>query len=565
MDRGIKIYRKLTTLTMVFFLLISWLAGCSTPAETPAAGENTQDDIIVLFTNDVHCGVDDDIGYAGLAAYKAYCESITPHTTLVDCGDAIQGGLIGTVSDGEYIVDIMNQLDYELAVLGNHEFDFGMEQLTYLMEKAEAQYLGCNITYSGSGTSAVASLSPYRIIEYADISVAYIGVSTPHTLTSATPTYFMENGEFVYQFNAGGPEAFYACVQGYIDECESKGADHIVLLTHLGDTEDMAPYSSIDLIENTTGVDAVLDGHSHSQIPCQPVKDAGGSTVLLCSTGTKLNNIGQLTISANGTITTGLISQMNWVDAETDAYVKGIQAQYETEINKVVATSQVTLSGYTENGVRLVRTRETTIGNLCADAYRKVTGADIGVVNGGGVRADLTKGDITYADIIAVHPFGNTLCMIELTGAELLDALEVSYAAVQKEYEENGQPVGENGEFLHISGMKLTVDTSVAASVTYDANGMVEAIGQTRRVKNVMIQNKDGSFAPLDPEKTYTMASHNYYLKNNGGNHTFFDDNTLLIDESMADYEVLIAYISNDLGGTIGQAYAQTEGRITVE
>jgi len=551
----------------VLLLTLSLLTGCTGTVEPPSTTAPKQDDIIILYTNDIHCGVDEFIGYAGLSAYKDYCESITPYTTLVDCGDAIQGGLIGTVSQGEYIVDIMNQIGYDFAILGNHEFDFGLEQLSSLIKKSNAKYLCLNLSYSGTSSNNILYplLAPYNLVSYGDTTVAYIGVTTPHTLTSSTPVYFMENGEFVYQFHFGGSEKFYAAIQENIDTCKTLGADYVVLLSHLGDTPDMSPYSSVELIQNTTGIDAVLDGHSHSEIPCRPVKDAEGNTVLLSSTGTKLNNIGQLTISANGTLSTSLVSGIDWVNSETAAYIKQIQSQYQEQMNQVVATSQLLLSGYTETGVRLVRNRETTIGNLCADAYRVMAGADIGVVNGGGVRADISPGDVTYADIIAVHPFGNTLCMIELTGQELLDALEVAYSNVQSISEENGQPIGESGEFLHISGMKLTVDTSIAPSVTYDENGMLKSIGETRRVKNVRIQDENGDYLPIELQKTYTMASHNYYLKNNGGNHTLFDDNKLLIDESISDYEVLISYISNQLDGVIGAQYAKTEGRITIE
>lgn len=546
---------RLSAILLALSIALSFFAGCV---------HRRADDIIVLFTNDVHCGVDDKIGYAGLAAYRDYCKSLTPHVTLADCGDAIQGALIGTVSDGEYIVDIMNHVGYDLAVLGNHEFDFGMDQISKLMKKSNADYLGCNVTYQGKGTNALEGLAPYRIIDYAGTSVAYIGVSTPHTLTSATPTYFMENGEFVYQFNLGGVREFYDGVQGYVDQCRKKGADYVILLTHLGDTEDQSPYSSLDLIQNTEGVDAVLDGHSHSAIPCRVVKNRTGGTVLLSSTGTKLDNIGQLTISANGTISTTLITETEFIDGETEAFVKGIQGQYEAEMSEVIAQNKQLLTGYTPEGIRLVRNRETTIGNFCADAYRAVTGADVAVVNGGGVRADLKAGDITYADLIAVHPFGNTLCMIEISGQELLDALEVCYCNVKNVYEENGQAAGENGEFMQISGMKLTVDTSIPTSVVFDGNGMLQSIGDARRVKEVSILNDEGTYVPLDVNATYTLASHNYYLKNNGGNHTLFDDNTLLINESMSDYEVLITYLTDDLGGVLDERYQSTEGRITI-
>lgn len=556
------------SLLLAILLLLSVLTACakdnSADPNGGGSGSLNRNDIIILYTNDVHCGVDDNIGYAGLAAYRNYCKTITPYTTLVDCGDAIQGGLIGTVSNGEYVVDIMNQVNYDLAILGNHEFDFGMTQLSALMKKSKATYLGCNITYSGTEENALKDLKPYQLIRYGSVSVAFIGVSTPYTLTGSTPRYFQENGEFVYSFDCGGAENFYGCVQGYIDECHEKGADYVVLLTHLGDTDETAPYTSVELIQNTSGADAVLDGHSHSTIPCYPVKDKNGESVLLSSTGTKLNAIGQLTITQSGTLTTTLVSRIDWSDDAVKAYVEQVQEKYEQQMERVIGSSAATLSGYTADGVRLVRSRETTIGNFCADAYRKVTGADIGWANGGGIRADLSAGEITYADLININPFGNQICMVEATGQEIADALEVSYCSVQAQYEENGIAVGENGEFLQISGLKLTIDTSVESSVKFDSNGMMESIGDVRRVGNIMVLNESGEYEPLDLEKTYTVASNNYLLKNGGGNHEIFTDNVFLIDEGMTDYDALLSYVTDLLGGTVGSQYAATEDRITV-
>lgn len=551
--------RRLFALLLVFTLFVTAVSGCTKKSS------ETGDDIVILFTNDVHCGVEEDIGYAGLAAYKKYWESQTPYVSLVDCGDAIQGDLIGAVSDGEYMVDIMNHVGYDLAVLGNHEFDYGMEQLKKLIAKSEAIYLNANITYSGSGENALAETKPYEIISYGDVDVAFIGVSTPYSITSSTPTYFMEGEEFVYDFQSGDGTELYTCVQEYIDECEEQGAEYVILLTHLGDTDAYTPYSSVDLIENTEGVDAVLDGHEHSTIPCQIEQNRKGETVLLASTGTKLNNIGQLIISENGNITVGLVSDIEARDSETQTYIDGIKANYETQMNAVIATSKVDLTGYTEDGIRLVRNRETNIGNLCADAYRIVAGADIGLVNGGGVRADIEAGDVTYADIIAVHPFGNTLCMVEATGQEIVDALEVSMYAVEKEYAQDGTALGENGSFQHVSGIKFTVDTSVESTVTFDENFMLVSIGDNRRVQDVMVLNRQGEYEPIDSAKTYKVASHNYLLVDSGCGHGIFSDNVFLIDRAMSDYEVLITYITDHLGGIIGEEYATTEGRITVK
>lgn len=528
--------------------------------------KDTTDDIVILYTNDVHCGIEENIGYAGLVAYKEAMEEKTPHVTLVDCGDAIQGDFIGLTSQGSYIVDIMNEAEYDFAVLGNHEFDYGMEQLENLIEEADAQYLGCNITYAGEGENVLSDLKPYDIEEYGDISVAFIGVSTPESITSSTPTYFMEDGEYVYDFaSKSDGEELYACVQGYVDECKKAGADYVVLLTHLGDAEEYAPYSSVDLAQETDGVDVILDGHAHSTIPCMVEENKEGEEVLISSTGTKLANIGQLVITSDGNITTSLISSYAKKDAEMETFIAKINGTYEEDLKKKIATSDVALSCYSEDGIRLIRTRETGIGNFCADAYRTVAGADIGVVNGGGIRADLPAGDITYQNLFEVHPFGNTLCMVNATGQEILDFLEMCYRNVLPETAENGQAIGEDGSFQQVSGLKFTIDTSVESSVVVDENEMFLSVEGERRVKDVLVQNEAGMYVPMEPEAVYKVASHNYLMKEGGSGYSMFMDNELLIDEGMADYQVLVEYMTETLGGKIDASYAKPEGRITVK
>lgn len=551
-------FYRLGALLLALVLVLSSLAGCNT--------EKQQEDIVILYTNDVHCAVDTDIGYAGLTAYKKWVEEKTSYVTLVDCGDALQGDTIGVVSQGEYLVDIMNQVGYDFAVLGNHEFDYGMEQLAALLEKSETQYLGCNIRYTGEGNSAVSSLKPYEIVTYGDVEVAFVGVSTPESITKSSPAYFMdESGAFVYDFYGGSGEELYAKVQEAVDKCREKGADYVIALAHLGDDETSAPFRSTDLIAGTTGIDAVLDGHSHSVIPCDVVNNKEGEKVLLSSTGTGLTNIGQMVITTDGNLTAGLIGDFPDKDTETDSFVKEIQSQYEAEMEQVVARTDVSLTTMSESGIRLIRSRETNLGDFCADAYRTISGADIAFVNGGGIRADLGIGDITYGDIIAVHPYGNTLCVAEATGQEILDALEMASRSVTAEISDGENAVGENGGFLQVSGLKYTIDTTVVSTVEVDETGMFVSCGENRRVKDVQVLQEDGSYAPIDPAKTYTLASHNYLLKQGGDGLNMFMDNTLTINEGMLDYQVLITYITDPLGGTVSSDYAQTQGRITVE
>ena len=226
-------------------------------AEGAAEALGAQKDVVVLYTNDVHCGIDENVGYAGLATYRKAMEDEGNTVVLIDAGDAVQGDVIGTVSRGSYLVDIMNELGYDYCVFGNHEFDYGMERLSELMAQSNAQYLNATIHYTGKGENLLASSVPYVINRYGYLDVAFIGVSTPETLTKSTPKYFMEDGEFVYTFDAG--EELYATVQGYIDEVREKGADVVVLITHLGIEEESEPNRSYDLIANITGADAVIE------------------------------------------------------------------------------------------------------------------------------------------------------------------------------------------------------------------------------------------------------------------------------------------------------------------
>ena len=538
-------------------LWISLFSGC-TPQQTQ--------DIVILYTNDVHCAVDTDIGYAGLAAYKQHMEQKTDYVTLVDCGDALQGDTIGAVSQGEYLTDIMNQVGYDFAVLGNHEFDYGMEQLAALIDRANAQYLGCNIRYTGEGENAVSALKPYEIVTYGSVDVAFIGISTPESIAQSTPAYFMnESGEFIYDFYGSSAEELYTQVQNTVDECLAQGADYVIALTHLGDNETSAPFRSTDLIAGTSGIDAVLDGHSHSVISCDVIKNKAGEEVLLSSTGTGLANIGQLIITSAGNLTAGLIGDYPDTHAQTDAYIQQLQSQYETELNQVAAHTSISLTTVSESGARLIRNRETNLGDFCADAYRTIAGADIAFVNGGGIRADLHAGDITYADIIAVHPYGNTLCMAEVTGQEILDALEMASRSTLASPNDGENAIGENGGFLQVSGLRYTIDTSIPSTVETDESGMFVSCGKNRRVQDVQVLQTDGSYTPIDPEKTYTLASHNYLIKQGGDGLNMFMDNSLPLNEGMLDYQVLITYITDYLGGTVGEVYTAAQGRITVK
>ena len=441
-----------------------------------------------------------------------------------------------------------------------------MERLAELMEMSDAAYLGCNVDYTGSGENALSALQQYEIVDYGDTKVAFIGISAPESISQSTPAYFMdENGDIVYSFCSDSGEALYSRVQETVDSCREEGADYVIALTHLGDDESSAPFRSTDLIAGTSGIDAVLDSDSHSAIDSDMVENEEGREIPLSSSGTGLENIGQLTITPEGDITTRLISDFEEKDSDMESFIADIQSEYEEELQQVIAGSDVELTTESEDGVRLIRNRETNLGDFCADAYRQIAGADIAFVNGGGIRADLPEGDITYEDILAVHPYGNHLCVVEATGQEILDALEMGSRSTMAETGDGEKAAGESGGFLQVSGLRYTIDTSVDSTVKVDKDGMFVSCGQQRRVKNVEVLQDDGSYEPIDVDETYTLASHDYMLRQSGDGFTMFADNEMVVEEGMVDYQILITYISDYLGGSIGEQYSSPDGRITVE
>ncbi len=524
------------------------------------------EDIVILYTNDVHCAYDQNLGYSSVAALKDFYETVTPNVLLVDNGDAIQGDVIGAVSKGEYIIDFMNDAGYDYAILGNHEFDYGMDQIAYLAELADFPYIDSNVVYTGTEGNKLDFVKPYVVHDFGDVKVGFVGAATPLSIATSTPTFFQENGEFVYGFGQGEDGSIvYGLVQDAVDACKAEGADYVILLAHLGVEEDCAPYRSIDVINNTHDIDACLDGHSHSVIPSQYVANDRGELIPLSSTGTKLIYIGVLTITDDGVLTTTIVNGDLPKSADFDADAAEITADYEEVIAEVMASSNVDLWITDENGTRMVRSRETNLGDLCADAYLNAAGADIALVNGGGIRANLAAGDLTFADIKACHPFGNQLYAVKATGQQVIDALEWTSRNTQAEYKNaEGNAVGELGGFLQVAGLRYTIDTSVDSAAIADANGMFFGMVEDApyRVTDVEVM-KDGEWAPIDPEAEYVVASHDYMLRDGGDGTNMFQGDEKVLDSGIPDYQILVDYIVS-LDGDLS-AYAEPQGRITVK
>ena len=543
------------TFLIVPFLALS-LIGCNA---------NKDKDIVILYTSDVHCGIDKHIGYDSLSAYKKQLEKDN-YVTLMDVGDNISGDFIGAVSKGEYIIDIMNEVGYDSMIFGNHEFDYGMDILKQRVEQFKGDVLSCNFKYIGQKENKFNKVKPYKIISYGKKKVGFVGVTTPYTIVDSTPSYFQEDNKFAYSFTGDNVEEFYACVQENIDACYKQKANYVVVLAHLGEGDEYVPYSSIDLVNNTKGVTAIFDGHSHKTLS-HSVKDKEGNNVPLLATGYQMSEIGQLTIRKDKTIETKLIDKIEEKDSRISELITNINQKVDELANKVVATSDLALSIKGPEGTRMIRTREMPIGNLIADAYRIMSEAEIGFTNGGGIREDLKEGEITFSDIKAVHPFGNNIDTALVTGQTLADYLEYASSKVDKDYyeEKNGTlvPKGENGGFAHVSGMKYTVDTSIPSPVVLDEKNMFVKVEGTRRVKDIKVL-ENNEYVDIQMDKFYLVASHNYLLEECGDGANMFKDIKIVKKNLMLDYECLVNYIVDVLKGHLKDKYSTPEGRITI-
>lgn len=566
-------------------------AGAYAAGVAGADGASKDGAVSIVFTNDVHCAIDQQvdkdgnvtgIGYAGVAAYTNAQKGLygAGNVTLVDAGDAIQGGPVGTLTKGAALVQIMNAVGYDYAIPGNHEFDYGMDQFNALVKQAGTTYLSCNFTKLNADGSKASVFAPFAIETYKDadvaaddadgvLKVAYVGISTPETLTKSSPAYFQDAaGNYIYGFCQDETgEALYAAVQSAVDEARAQGADYVVAVGHLGIEGTTSRWTSEAVIKHTTGIDALIDGHSHeaydktagSEVAAgaiQTLANSDGDKVVLVQTGTKLANVGNLVIDADAAdgqdVTAQLVpaSECKDEDAAVKKVVDQVNGELADVLNKVVGKTDVALTIVDADGVRQVRHHETNMGDLVADAYRAAVGADIALANGGGVRASIAAGDITNNDLLSVQPYGNELCLIEATGQEILDALEMGASNAPEEF----------GGFLQVSGLSYKIDASIPSSVKTDENGNFVSVDGERRVFDVKVGGQ-----AIDATKTYKVASHGYMLLEGGDGLTMFKDNKVLQENVILDNQALINYITNDLKGVVGERYANAtgEGRIT--
>ncbi|MBP3869551.1 MAG: bifunctional metallophosphatase/5'-nucleotidase [Faecalicoccus sp.] len=553
-------FKKMISIFTVFMLILT--TGCANNQKQEQTVEKNGN-IVIFFTSDIHCALDKGFGFEGLQQIRDSYEARGYTTLLVDDGDAIQGENVGVFTQGEAIINLMNTVKYDVAIPGNHEFDYGMDRFMELTKIANFPYISCNIHKEGE-----LLFEPYIIKEAAGKKIAFIGITTPMTITSSTPKFFQnEKGEYIYDFSQDDTgEKLYAAVQSAIDGAKAEGADYIYVMGHCGLEEECAPWTYADIISHTSGINVFLDGHSHDTEQIV-MKDKDGNDVVRSAVGTKWIGIGYSIITPEeGIKETNIISWTNKISAPemfnfnnaATPVVKETKAKLEETMGVVVGHSDVDLIIHDPvavdsigKPVRIVRTQETNLGDLEADAIRTQCDADIALVGGGGIRTPIKKGDITYGDILNVAPFGNQLTVVEATGQQILDALEWGARALPAEF----------GGFLQVSGMSYDIDVSIPSPCKSDQNSMMTSIEGERRVRNVKINGE-----PIDPAKTYTVAGLDYLLLNKGDGNTAFDGATLVKDGIKLDAQAIIEYITEDLNGTVGEEYSNPygQGRITI-
>lgn len=526
-------------------------------------GTEVSGEVVILYTNDVHCNIDN---YPLLAAYRAELIAQGKTVITVDAGDAVSGEVIGTLTEGEAVVDIMNSVGYDYAVPGNHEFDYGVDQFIDLAEnKAEYEYLSSNF-YDLCMYEPV--LAPYAVVEANGRKIGFVGISTPETVSKTNPEYFKdENGNFVYGFPAFPGEmtneALYDNVQDSVNAAKAEGATTVFAISHLGILETTDGWKVTDVLENTSGITAFIDAHSHETIVNDIHKNELGVSTSITQTGEKLGNIGQITLS--GPLALFELIDIDDIDVETMS--ESAQDAYDAVKEKVDGYNEQTAYLFDPIGTSkanlvtrdefnwLVRRKETNAGDFVCDAYRAVTGADVAICNGGGIRSDILIGDVSRKDLMDMNPWSNPMCVVEMTGEQLVLVLEHGARKCP-------EPLG---SFFQVSGVTYEIHTYVESPIVADSLDNFISIDPDAetRVRNVKVNGE-----PIDLNKTYTVASSQYVLLDGGDGLTMLDGiNVIEKDNILCDSEMLVKYFTETLDGTItAEKYGNPdgEGRIKI-
>ena len=524
-------------------------AAASMAIGAPAASAcwfGDKSDVTILYTNDVHTYIDKQspkLTYAAIADLKQSYQNAGKDVLLVDAGDHVQGTAYGSMDEGASIIKLMNAAGYDVATPGNHEFDYGMDRAKAIMKEADFPYLSCNWVDLRTGLRVLPSV---KVFVRGGRRIAFVGVTTPETFTKSTPAYFMDKAQRKYIYDIQGGEdgkKLYDAVQKAIDKAKLL-ADVVIGLGHLGVDPSSSPWTSEEVIAHTSGFDAFIDGHSHTVMENKQVQDASGKAVTLTQTGSYFANVGEMTIAADGTITTKLIPTHEGMDAGIAAMQTSWVSTVDDMLGEKIAVGDSDF--YVSDpatGKRRIRSAETNLGDFVADGiyayFNEVEKlhCDLAIMNGGGIRADVPAGDWTFKTCKQISPFGNVACLMSVTGKQIQDALEFAARFA-------GEGGKENGGFLQVAGATYEIHTDIPNTVqTDEKNVWIGSATGTPRVQNVKIYNKaSGTYEPLDESKTYALAGMNYTLRNLGDGFAMFDGAELIKDYVSEDYLVMSTY-----------------------
>ena len=507
---------------------------------------------VILHTNDVHGSIE---LYAKVAAMKGDYEAQGAQVILADAGDYSQGTVYVSVNKGKDAVTMMNAAGYDVATIGNHEFDYGYAQLKSNLNSAGFKVVCANVLQDGSPV-----FDAYTMINKGGVQVAFVGLETPEAQTKANPALIQG-----LTFLAG--DEMYAAVQDQVNAARTAGADIVIVLAHLGVDSSSEPNTSYDLYKKVNGIDFIIDGHSHT------VMTKGPEGEPIQSTGTALNNIGVITIDnatkkieSNELIPIWHTEEVDGKEVtvydytKSDATVantaKAIIDPIDADYDQKFAESAVDLNGAKAPGNR---TEETNLGDLITDAMMwaiktKAPGVDmnnaVAITNGGGIRAAIAKGDITKKDVNTVLPFGNTLAVVYVKGSELLEALEVSTYCTPKSL----------GGFPQFAGMEVELNTACE----YDANDTTYP-GSTyfgpKSINRITIKTVNGK--AFDKDATYAVIT-NDFLAAGGDTYYAFAAAQTQFDTGLPLDEILMEYITVELNGVVTDKYAAPQGRLTI-
>lgn len=524
-------------------------AAASMAIGAPAASAcwlGDKSDVTILYTNDVHTYIDKQspkLTYAAIADLKQSYQNAGKDVLLVDAGDHVQGTAYGSMDEGASIIKLMNAAGYDVATPGNHEFDYGMDRAKAIMKEADFPYLSCNWVDLRTTLRVLPSV---KVFVRGGRRIAFVGVTTPETFTKSTPAYFMDKAQRKYIYDIQGGEdgkKLYDAVQKAIDKAKLL-ADVVIGLGHLGVDPSSSPWTSEEVIAHTSGFDAFIDGHSHTVMENKQVQDASGKAVTLTQTGSYFANVGEMTIAADGTITTKLIPTHEGMDAGIAAMQTSWVSTVDDMLGEKIAVGDSDF--YVSDpatGKRRIRSAETNLGDFVADGiyayFNEVEKlhCDLAIMNGGGIRADVPAGDWTFKTCKQISPFGNVACLMSVTGKQIQDALEFAARFA-------GEGGKENGGFLQVAGATYEIHTDIPNTVqTDEKNVWIGSATGTPRVQNVKIYDKaSGSYLPLDPGATYALAGMNYTLRNLGDGFAMFDGAELIKDYVSEDYLVMSTY-----------------------